>query len=137
MPRCASAATGAASTGSERPANAACVVGHNTCCHRPASVTVQPPASGRQRQQWFVLRPWVSGVTLAGVLLRATPRPLVPIPAADCARAYGLARDPAVGARRAEIPAVVLTAAETLLIRWSAEPVSSRVLARCKEATCR
>lgn len=40
-----------------------------------------------------VLRPWVFDVTMAGVLLRAAPRPLVPIPVDAWARACGLARD--------------------------------------------
>jgi hypothetical protein len=44
-----------------------------------------------------VLRPWVFDVTLAGALLRAAPRPPVPIPVEAWARAYGLARDPAGG----------------------------------------
>ena len=123
-----------------------------------------------------MLRPWVFDVTLAGVLLRAAPRPPVPIPVEAWARAYGLARDPGSGRHaisligpgpdfspeyamttdpgepvilatlagasgepagpllidgchrlykaavtgRAEIPAFVLTAAETLLIRSDA-----------------
>ena len=54
------------------------------------------PPTGKP-QQWFTLRPWVFDVTLAGVLLRATPRPPVPIPVADWARAYGLTRDPGSG----------------------------------------
>ena len=54
------------------------------------------PAAGKP-QQWFVLRPWVFDVTLAGVLLRAAPRPPVLIPVAAWARAYGLARDPGSG----------------------------------------
>ena len=62
---------------------------------RGGSVPPRPPAG--KPQQWFVLRPWVFDVTLAGVLLRAAPRPPVPIPVADWARAYGLARDPAIG----------------------------------------
>jgi len=135
------------------------------------------PAPAGQPQQWFVLRPWVFDVTLAGVLLRAAPRPPVPIPVEGWARAYGLARDPAIGRHavsligpgpdfspgyamttdpgepvvlatltgpggepggplliddgchllykaavtgRAEIPAYVLTAAETLLVRSDA-----------------
>ena len=56
----------------------------------------RPPAGNPQ--QWFTLRPWIFDVTLAGVLLRAAPRPPVPIPVAAWARAYGLARDP--GSRR-------------------------------------
>ena len=133
----------------------------------------RPPAG--KPQQWFVLRPWVFDVTLASVLLRATPRPPVPIPVAAWARAYGLIREPGSGRHaisligpgpdfspgyamttnpdepvllatlahasgetspllidgchrlykaavtgRAEIPAFVLTAAETLLIRSDA-----------------
>ena len=56
-----------------------------------------PPPQAGKPQQWFVLRPWAFDVTLAGVLLRATPRPPVPIPVAAWARAYGLARDPGSG----------------------------------------
>ena len=138
---------------------------------RGGSVPPRPPAG--QPQQWFVLRPWVFDVTMAGVLLRAAPRPPVPVPVEAWARAYGLDRDPDTGrhaisligpgpdfspdyamttdpgepvilaaltgssgepagpllidgchrlckaavAGRAEIPAFVLTAAETLLIR--------------------
>jgi hypothetical protein len=138
------------------------------------SAPPRPPAG--KPQQWFTLRPWVFDVTLAGALLRATPRPPVPIPVADWARAYGLAREPGTGRHaisligpgpdfspeyamttnpdepvilatvtspagepagpllidgchrlykaavtgRAEIPAFVLTAAETLLIRSDA-----------------
>ena len=55
------------------------------------------PAPAGKPQQWFVLRPWVFDVTLAGVLLRAAPRPPRMIPVAAWARAYGLARDPAAG----------------------------------------
>ena len=62
---------------------------------RGGSVPPRPPAG--KPQQWFVQRPSVSGVTLVGVLLRATPRPPVPIPVEAWARAYGLARDPAIG----------------------------------------
>jgi hypothetical protein len=62
---------------------------------RGGSVPPRPPVG--KPQQWFVLRPWIFDVTLAGVLLRATPRPPVPIPVADWARAYGLARDLAIG----------------------------------------
>ena len=136
---------------------------------------VPPRLPAGKPQQWFVLRPWVFDVTLAGVLLRAAPRPPVPIPVAAWARAYGLTRDPgsgryaisligpgpdfspeyamttdpgepvilatladaggevtpllidgchrlykAVVTGRAEIPAFVLTTAETLLIRSDA-----------------
>jgi hypothetical protein len=144
---------------------------------RGGSTPPRPPAAGKP-YQWFVFRPWVFGVTLAGMLLRATPRPPVPIPVTAWARAYGLARDPGSGRHaisligpgpdfspqyamitdpgepvilatmadasgdlagplliegcyrsykaavtgRAEIPAVVLTAAETLLIRSDAVP---------------
>ena len=56
----------------------------------------RPPAAGKP-QQWFMLRPWVFDVTLAGVLLRAAPRPPRMIPVAAWARAYGLARDPGSG----------------------------------------
>ena len=45
---------------------------------RGGSVPPRPPAG--KPQQWFVLQPWVFDVTLAGVLLRAAPRPPVPIP---------------------------------------------------------
>ena len=62
---------------------------------RGGSVPPRPPAG--KPQQWFTLRPWVFDVALAGVLLRAAPRPPVPIQVADWARAYGLARDPASG----------------------------------------
>jgi hypothetical protein len=141
---------------------------------RGGSVPPRPPAG--KPQQWFVLRPWIFDVTLAGVLLRAAPRPPVPIPVGAWARAYGLTRDPGGGRHaisligpgpdfnpdygmttdldepvvlatltspagepagpllidgchrlykaavtgRAEIPAFVLTAAETLLIRSDA-----------------
>jgi len=137
-------------------------------------VPPRPPAA--KPQQWFVLRPWVFDVSLAGVLLRATPRPPRMIPVAAWARAYGLAREPGSGRHavsligpgpdfspeyamttnpdepvilatladasgepagpllidgchrlykaavtgRAEMPAFVLTAAETLLIRSDA-----------------
>jgi len=62
---------------------------------RGGSVPPRPPAG--KRQQWFVLRPWVFDVTLADMLLRAAPRPPVPIPVEAWTRAYGLARDPATG----------------------------------------
>ena len=62
---------------------------------RGGSVPPRPPAG--KPQQWFTLRPWVFDVTMAGALLRAAPRPPVPIPVDAWARAYGLARDPAVG----------------------------------------
>ena len=136
---------------------------------------VPPRPSADKPQQWFTLRPWVFDVTLAGMLLRAAPRPPVPIPVEAWARAYGLDRDPDSGrhaisligpgpdfspgyamttdpdepvilatladaggqpmpllidgchrlykaavAGRAEIPAFVLTADETLLIRSDA-----------------
>ena len=49
---------------------------------RGGGVPPRPPAG--KPQQWFTLRPWVFDVTLAAVLLlRATPRPPVPIPVAD------------------------------------------------------
>jgi len=141
---------------------------------RGGSVPPRLPAAG-QPQQWFTLRPWVFDVTLAGVLLRAAPRPPRMIPVADWARAYGLARESSSGRNaisligpgpdfspeyamttdpdepvilatlagasgeltpllidgchrlykaavtgRAKIPAFVLTAAETLLIRSDA-----------------
>jgi hypothetical protein len=134
--------------------------------------SVPPRPSAGKPQQWFTLRPWVFDVTLASVLLRAAPRPPMPIPVEAWARAYGLAREPGSGRHaisligpgpdfspqygttttptslsssspladasgeptpllidgchrlykaavtgRAEIPAYVLTAAETLLIR--------------------
>jgi len=57
-----------------------------------------PPRSPAGKpQQWFVLRPWVFDVTLAGMLLCAAPRPPVPIPVEAWARAYGLARDSGSG----------------------------------------
>ena len=59
---------------------------------RGGSVPPRHPAG--KPQQWFTLRPWVFDVTFAGVLLRAAPRPPVPIPVEAWARAYGLARDP-------------------------------------------
>jgi len=62
---------------------------------RGGSVPPRPPAG--KPQQWFVLRPWVFDVTLAAVLLRAAPRPPVPIQVAAWARAYGLVRDPGSG----------------------------------------
>ena len=52
-----------------------------------------PRPSAGKPQQWFVLRPWVFDVTFASLLLRAAPRPPVPIPVTAWARAYGLARD--------------------------------------------
>ena len=137
--------------------------------------SVPPRPRAGEPQQWFTLRPWVFDVTLAGALLRATPRPPVPLPVEAWARAYGLIRDPGSGRHaisligpgpgfnpdyamttnpdepailatlagdggepapllidgchrlykaavtgRAEIPALVLTAAETLLIRSDA-----------------
>ena len=63
---------------------------------RGGSVPPRHPAAG-QPQQWFTLRPWIFDVTLAGVLLRATPRPPAPIPVAGWARAYGLTREPGSG----------------------------------------
>jgi hypothetical protein len=62
---------------------------------RGGSVPPRPPAG--KPQQWFTLWPWVSDVTLAGVLLRATPRPPQMIPVADWTRAYGLVREPGSG----------------------------------------
>ena len=62
---------------------------------RGGSVPPRPRAG--KPQQWFVLRPWVFDVTLAGALLRAAPRPPVPIPVEAWARAYGLDRDPDTG----------------------------------------
>jgi hypothetical protein len=58
---------------------------------------VLPRPRAGQPQQWFVLRPWVFDVTLAGALLRAAPRPPVPVPVEAWARAYGLDRDPDTG----------------------------------------
>jgi hypothetical protein len=63
---------------------------------RGGSVPPRPPAAGKPHQ-WFVFRPWVFDVTLAGLLLRAAPRPPVPIPVQAWARAYGLTRDPGTG----------------------------------------
>ena len=140
---------------------------------RGGSAPPRPPAG--KPQQWFILRPWLFDITMAGTLLRAAPRRPVPIPVAAWARAYGLTRDPASDQHtisligpgpdfspqyamttdpaepvilatlasaageqspllidgchrlykaamtgRAEIPAFVLTAAETLLIRSDA-----------------
>ena len=48
-------------------------------------------------QQWFIFRPWVFDVTLAGALLRATPRPAQTISVEAWAHAYGLDRDPDSG----------------------------------------
>ena len=62
---------------------------------RGGSVPPRPRAG--KPQQWFVLRPWVFDVTLAGALLRAAPRPPVPVPVEAWARAYGLDRDPDTG----------------------------------------
>jgi hypothetical protein len=62
---------------------------------RGGSVPPRPPAG--KPQQWFVLRPWVFDVTLAGALLRATPRPAQTISVEAWARAYGLDRDPGSG----------------------------------------
>ena len=59
------------------------------------SVPPRPPA--HKPQQCFVLRPWVFDVTLAGLLLRAAPRPPLPIPVDAWARAYGLICDPGSG----------------------------------------
>jgi hypothetical protein len=55
------------------------------------------PGAPEKPQQWFTLRPWVFDVTQAAALLRATPRPPVPIPVEAWARAYGLVRDPGSG----------------------------------------
>ena len=55
----------------------------------------RPPAG--KPQQWFTLRPWLFDVTLAGVLLRAEPRPPRMIPVEAWARAYGLIREPGTG----------------------------------------
>ncbi len=63
---------------------------------RGGSVPPRPPAAAKP-QQWFTLRPWVFDVTMAGVLLRAAPRPPVPIPVEAWARAYGLDREPGSG----------------------------------------
>jgi hypothetical protein len=68
-----------------------------TTPHGSRGGSVPPRPSAGKPQQWFTLRPWVFDVTLAGVLLRAAPRPPVPIPVAAWARAYGLARDPGSG----------------------------------------
>jgi hypothetical protein len=62
---------------------------------RGDSVPPRPPAG--KPQQWFILRPWLFDVTMARALVRAVPRPPVPVPVAAWARAYGLARDPAIG----------------------------------------
>jgi hypothetical protein len=63
---------------------------------RGGSTPPRPPATGKP-QQWFVLRPWVFDVTAAIALLRAAPRPPLPLPVEPWARAYGLLpapRDP-------------------------------------------
>ena len=62
---------------------------------RGGSAPPRPPAG--KPPQWFTLRPWLFDVTMAGVLLRAAPRPPVPIPVVAWARAYGLVREPAIG----------------------------------------
>ena len=62
---------------------------------RGGSVPPRPPAG--KPQQWFVFRPWVFDVTLAGVLLRAAPRPAQTISVDAWARAYGLIREPGSG----------------------------------------
>jgi hypothetical protein len=65
-----------------------------------AAETIAVPAlygADSRAAAWFVLRPWVFDVTLAGALLRAAPRPPVPIPVEAWARAYGLDRDPDTG----------------------------------------
>jgi hypothetical protein len=59
---------------------------------RGGSVPPRPPAG--KPQQLFTLRPWVFDVTMAGVLLRAEPRPPRMVPVAGWSRAYGLAREP-------------------------------------------
>jgi hypothetical protein len=89
---------------------------------RGGSVPPRHPAAG-QPQQWFTLRPWVFDVTLAGVLLRATPRPPMPIPVADCARAYGLTREPGSGQHAISlIGALVRTLSPEAI--WAAAPAS-------------
>lgn len=56
MPRCATASSASANTGSTCRANAAWATGQNICCQRAASATVQPrsatsaPASSRSRE---------------------------------------------------------------------------------------
>jgi len=62
---------------------------------RGGSVPPRPPAG--KPQQWFIFRPWVFDVTLAGHLLRAAPRPPRMIPVEAWARAYGLIREPGSG----------------------------------------
>lgn len=62
---------------------------------RGGSAPPRPPAG--KPQQWFILRPWLFDVTMAGTLLHAAPRPPVPIPVEAWARAYGLDRDPDTG----------------------------------------
>jgi hypothetical protein len=49
---------------------------------RGGSAPLRPPAG--KPQQWFTLRPWLFDVTLAGVLLRAAPRPVC----RDCAETW-------------------------------------------------
>jgi hypothetical protein len=62
---------------------------------RGGSVPPRPPAG--KPQQWFTLRPWVFDVTLAGVLLRAAPRPPVPIPPEPGHAPTGWPANPAAG----------------------------------------
>jgi hypothetical protein len=64
---------------------------------RGGSTPPRPAAPGSPARQWFRFGPWVYDTGTASLLLRAAPRPPVPIPVADWARAYGLARDPAIG----------------------------------------
>ena len=64
---------------------------------RGGSVPPRPPPASRSSGSYCA--PWVFDVTLAGVLLRAAPRPPRMIPVADWARAYGLACNPGSGRR--------------------------------------
>ena len=68
-----------------------------TTPHGSRGGSVPPRLPTGKPQQWYVFRPWVFDVTLAGVLLRAAPRPPVPILVAAWARACGLVRDPGSG----------------------------------------
>jgi hypothetical protein len=53
-----------------------------------------PPSPGGKPGQWFMFGPWVYDVDDATRLLRAAPRPPVPLPVQPWACAYGLIRDP-------------------------------------------
>ena len=65
--------------------------------HGSRGGSAPPRSPAGKPQQWFTLRPWVFDVTLAGVLLRAAPRPPRMIPVQAWARAYGLLPAPGGG----------------------------------------